>query len=129
MTQELNTNFRDAKYVSSIGNVSLEFVVDEKNKSVLFEYMTYDKEQIKIFLITLKKAMTDFINNKYLTIQQRVTYHDWTKYLKSDKRWKLINQDKTTNTCVISCDINNAIDCIANGLGISKNSTSYKTVL
>lgn len=122
-------NFKDIKYVSNIGNVVLEFVADVKNKSVMFEHMNYEPEHVKIFLITLRKAINDFTNKEFDTIQQRVTYDDWNNFLKTDERWVIVTDNKTTETYVISCSVKNAMECIANGLGIAPDSTTYKTVI
>jgi hypothetical protein len=124
-----NNEYEDLRYISDTGNVLLEFVVDKKNKSVMFEYNTYNPKHVKIFLITLKKAINDFINKGLDTVQQRVTYDDWNNYLKKDTRWAILNHDKLTQTYVIMCKTADALDCIANGFGISESNTTYKTIL
>ena len=119
----------DFKYVSKIGDVSLEFVGDRKKKIIMFEFMTYDPAHIKIFIITLRKAIEDFIHEGFLTIQQRVLQSDWHNFLRKDSRWSMLSEHKFSQTYIIGCDINNAIDCIANGIGVSLTETSYETIL
>ena len=129
MDDSNSKDIKDYSYKSKFGRIDLEFKGNLANKTIYFESMTYEPEYVKIFLLTLKKAINDFITMGYTTVQQRVSNYDWDNYLKQDDRWNVITKDKYTDTYIISCNILDALDCIAFGFGITQQITNYKTVV
>lgn len=114
-------------YQSKIGNVKIEYRI--KEDIAYMDYIEYEPEYVKIFIITLKDSIAELKLGGTKRIIQKVCTTDWNDYLKEEKRWKLIENNIEFEYCIIECDIDNIFVCIIQGLGIYEDRTDYKTII
>ena len=105
-------------YESKLGNVVIEYEVNYDKNIAWFGTCTYDNDNIKMFILTLKLSIDDLKNKHIEKLQQLVTGDDWNNYLVKDNRWQLLNINYSDNTHIIECNIDDAIAVIGDGLGI-----------
>lgn len=113
------------EFKSNIGNICISYEV--MNDVALMDYINYDEEYVKIFLITLKTSISELKNMNVRKIYQNVYVEDWNKYLKKNENWNIANINNDVYT--IYCDIESSLENILNGLGIFENKTDYKTCI
>lgn len=113
------------EYNYNLGNISIIYKIDTKNKIAYMDYINYELSYIKLFIITLRNSIDDLKLNGIQKVVQYVSIDDWNNYLNKNN-WKLINLD---NICMIECDIENVFYNIIQGLGIYEDRTEYKTII
>jgi len=104
-------------------------LLDDK---IILDNMQYQPHSIKLFLVFLKTAITKLIEkNKYNKMVQHVLKYDWDTYLFKDADWSLLEtyEQDGHSLCIIECDLNKSIDCIARGLGVYEHGTNYETII
>lgn len=91
-----------------------------KDGDIYMEYCYIDQEKPKPFFVLLRTSINSLTKKGYTKLVQRVTMDDWI-VLKNNTKWQM-RATETFNglvTVVIECNINDAINCISNGLGIT----------
>jgi hypothetical protein len=104
-------------YKSVIGKIEYmaEFRIVEKD--AYMERTTYDSNNIKTFILVLKKAFNDLESKGIKKLVQTVHLKEWKEYLMNDKNWSKRRIDENFEYVIIECDIKNALECIARGFG------------
>jgi len=115
------------EYESKIGNVYIGYNINKENEAYM-EFINYDPEYVKIFLLTLKISIDDLKKNNVKKVLQKVTIKEWNEYLKNEKNWNLKELNNNLEYCIIECDIENIFNCIIKGFGIYEDHTDYKTI-
>ena len=103
-------------YESKIGTKKLVIEYDIKEKEAYMEYVYYEPEYIKAFILLLDTSIQDLISKKVETLVQTIHSTDWI-YLKSNNKWTVRSENKDIGTMCIQCKITDAIECILHGLG------------
>lgn len=115
-------------YKYDLGNIFINFSVNFKKSEAFMEDYYYEPKYIKLFLLTLKKAIDDLKIGNVKKIIQKVNISDWNQFLKKDNNWKMIEENKYYDYCLIECDIEQVYYCMLKGLGIYEYHTEYKTI-
>ena len=96
------------------------YVVMEINKNICWIDKYYvDSENGKLFVVLIKEALNNMKNQKCDTFVQYVDENEWNIFLKNNKKWKFLNNEN--GIVYISCNIDDAAECIIYGFGISPN--------
>lgn len=114
-------------YKNTLGNILIEYRIDNKTGKVYMENTQYDDEYVKLFLLTLKNSFDDLIKMDMKKFVQKTTLTDWTEYLQINDKWKLIEKIEENN-CILECDMKDALQCIGSGFGIYPDHTDYKAI-
>ncbi len=86
-------------------------------EKIFMERVEIDYDYPKLFFILLRKTVDGYIEKGYKKLVQTVTYDDW-KYIKDKGKWNVV--DSVNSLIIIECDINDAIENIAKGLGFDE---------
>jgi hypothetical protein len=93
------------------------YVVIKMDRNICWMDKYYvDSDNGKLFIVILKEAFDKMKKQKCDTFIQHVDENDWDCFLKSDNRWKVLNNEN--GIVHISCNINDALECIISGFGI-----------
>ena len=117
------------EYISKIGNIRIEYKLNDIDCIAHMDFVNYNPEYIKMFLLTLKTSIEDLKKCGIKKIIQKVSNNDWNEYLKKEEKWTLKEINEDLEYCIIECDIDNIFYCIAKGLGIYEGHTDYKTII
>lgn len=123
MINETNNYY---EYNDSKNGIYIYFILNQYNKSIIFNRYEFSPENIKLFLIGLNLCITTLKDKGFKKFIQKVTKDDWENYLQFNKNWELIYIDLGY---IIMCDISKASESIFEGLGIHYNKTTYETNL
>lgn len=117
------------EYESKLGNIRIEYKIIENKNEAWMDYINYEPEYIKLFLLTLKNSIEDLKKKGIRRIIQKTSCKDWDEYLKKEDNWIIKERNEYYNYCIIECNIENIFKCIAQGLGVYENHTEYKTII
>lgn len=81
-----------------------------------------DEDDIKMFFVLLKESLMKMKKKGIQKFVQIVSSEEWDAMLSLNKSWNIENY--MNNDVYISCDIDNAPECIAIGLGLDINDES-----
>jgi hypothetical protein len=103
-------------YKTQIGKneVTIEYNIVNNNEAWM-EYVHYEPEYIKTFIILLEHSIKDLIKLKIDTLVQTVNLKEWKEFLELDNRWKLRAEQKEIELVVIECKIGDACNAILSG--------------
>lgn len=112
--------------------IIIGFELSIENSRITLDNIQYPPHSVKLFLVCLKSAITKLIDmEKYKKMAQHVLLSDWDMFLNKDSNWSIIKtyEQDTLQLCVIECDLDKSVECVARGLGIYEQGTNYKTVM
>jgi len=94
---------------------------DINKKDVFMEYTYLDPNLPKSFFVLLRTSINSLKSKGYTCVVQTVSKYDWDNFLKSNNKWKIRQTDIVggREIVIIECKIEDAIESIAVGLGIS----------
>ena len=84
------------------------------------EYTNIDLSLSKSFFVLLRTSI-DFLKiNNYKNIIQTIRENDWNSFLSKNTKWRIRSKMEYTgiNYIIIECEIDDALYCISNGLGV-----------
>jgi hypothetical protein len=113
-------------YNSSIKDISITYKLDYINKEVWMMEFKFLDPQIKIFMQTLRQSIEDLLKKGYEKLIQIIPIVDWI-FIKNNN-WIIIHTFEKEQLYVIKCDLKDAIEFIAQGLGVYEDHTEYKTI-
>jgi hypothetical protein len=114
-------------YKSKIGKVEIGFILNRSEEYIHLDHVYYELEDIKIFLLSLKKNIDELEkNNDYKYFRQTIHIEEWNNFT-NQSNWTILDNNK--DFIIIQCDINKSLDNIFNSLGIYENQTTYKTII
>ena len=92
------------------------------NNSAYMDYIKIDEEKSNLFFGLLNKSI-DILKKRGIThIMQLVSETDWVNYLMNNNKWQIIKSEiyNDIKCKIIGCTIEDAKECIAEGLGNKK---------
>ena len=122
-----NNNIENFTFKCKISDNCIEYKCYKNEGEANIEYNYIDTNIPKSYFVLLRVSIDSLKKKNYKKILQKVYVDDWNKYLKDDN-WKIRSsvQDNDINCHIIECDIDDALGCIARGLGFSaKQAKSY----
>jgi len=94
----------------------ISYIID--NNICTMDNVIMDNDNIKLFFVLLRNSIDDLKSKKCTIFRQNIVMSDWIE-LNELQCWKLISENKFMNSCLIECDINNALTNIAKSLNIN----------
>ncbi len=102
------------------------YIVIEKDKNICWIDKYYvDGDNGKLFVVLIKESLNTMKKEGCDTFVQHVDENYWNSFLKSNKKWKILNNsdnhDFENGIVHICCNINDAAECVISGFGIFPN--------